>query len=216
MQGLARGASARGWGNARITGGDDGAWDGPPGGERKLDDVCGPADGPRGGGQMTAVRFPGIPAGQLCAALAAQGGEGGITMKSSVDRRHSYGRRRSDGAARSLLHDLGHQMTTLSYLVEAVRGDVVLPDDSGFRMELLSMEMTRMLEIIASEVPDARTAEDVGAINLGALTGQVTQLAGFGPEASVTLLPGPQVGVEASPALLWRVVTNVVHTRRRG
>src|ERR1039457_620741 len=77
MQGLARGASARGWGNARITGGDDGAWDGPPGGERKLDDVCGPADGPRGGGQMTAVRFPGIPAGQLCAALATQGGEGG-------------------------------------------------------------------------------------------------------------------------------------------
>lgn len=136
-------------------------------------------------------------------------------MKSSMDRRHSHGRRRSDGAARGLLHDLGHQMTTLSYLVEAVRGDVVLPDDSGFRMELLSAEMTRMLEIIASEIPDSREAEDVGAINLGALTGQVTQLAEFAHDASVTLLPGPLVGVEASPALLWRVVTNVVDNAAR-
>jgi signal transduction histidine kinase len=136
-------------------------------------------------------------------------------MKSSVDRRHSYGRRRSDGAARGLLHDLGHQMTTLSYLVEAVRGDVVLPDDSGFRMELLSMEMTRMLDIIASEIPDSHQVEEVGAINLGALAGQVTELAGFAHEASVTLLPGPLVGVEASAALLWRVVTNVVDNAAR-
>src|ERR1035438_8360108 len=136
-------------------------------------------------------------------------------MKSSMDRRRSYGRRRSDGAARGPLHDLGHQMTTLSDLWGARPGDVVLPDDSGFRMELLSVEMARMLEIIASEVPDARTAEDVGAINLGALTGQVTQLAGFAHEASVTLLPGPLVGVEASPALLWRVVTNVVDNAAR-
>lgn len=136
-------------------------------------------------------------------------------MKSSVDRRRSHGRRRSDGAARGLLHDLGHQMTTLSYLVEAVRGDVVLPDDSGFRMELLSAEMSRMLEIIASEVPDRRAAEDVGAINLGALTGQVVQLARFAHEAAVILLPGPLVGVEASPALLWRVLTNVVDNAAR-
>jgi signal transduction histidine kinase len=160
--------------------------------------------------------WDGPPAGRLALpALATQGGEGGITMKSSVDRRHSHGRRRSDGAARGLLHDLGHQMTTLSYLVEAVRGDVVLPDDSGFRMELLSMEMTRMLDIIGSEIPDTHEVEDVSAINLGALTGQVTQLAGFAHEASVILLPGPLVGVEASAALLWRVLTNVVDNAAR-
>jgi hypothetical protein len=105
-------------------------------------------------------------------------------MEPGVDRRRSQGRRRGDGAAQGLLHDLGHQMTTLSYLVEAVRGDVVLPDDSGFRMELLSLEMTRMLDIIASEVPDAHEAEDVGAINLAAVIGQVTELAGFAHEAS--------------------------------
>jgi signal transduction histidine kinase len=136
-------------------------------------------------------------------------------MEPEADRRRSNGRRRGDNAARGLLHDLGHQMTTLSYLVEAVRGDVVLPDDSGFRMELLSLEMTRMLDIIASEVPDAREAEDVGAINLAAVIGQVTELAGFAHEASVTMLPGPLVGVEASAALLWRVLTNVVDNAAR-
>jgi signal transduction histidine kinase len=82
-------------------------------------------------------------------------------------------------------------------------------------MELLSLEMSRMLDIISSEIPDRPAAEDVGAINLGALTGQVTQLAGFAHEASVILLPGPLVGVEASPALLWRVLTNVVDNAAR-
>jgi signal transduction histidine kinase len=136
-------------------------------------------------------------------------------VEPGVDRRRSNGRRRGDDAARGLLHDLGHQMTTLSYLVEAVRGDVVLPDDSGFRMELLSLEMTRMLDIIASEVPDTRQAEDVGAVNLAAVISQVTELAGFAHEASVTMLPGPLVGVEASAALLWRVLTNVVDNAAR-
>ena len=44
-------------------------------------------------------------------------------------------------------------MTTLSYLVEAVRGDVKLPGDAGSRLELLSLEMSRLLDIIAQEIP---------------------------------------------------------------
>lgn len=40
-------------------------------------------------------------------------------------------------------------MTTLSYLVEAVRGDVELPGDAESRLELLSLEMSRLLDIIA-------------------------------------------------------------------
>ncbi len=48
-------------------------------------------------------------------------------------------------------------MTTLSYLVEAVRGDVDLPGDAGNWLELLSLEMSRLLDIIAEEIP-ARSA----------------------------------------------------------
>ncbi len=116
---------------------------------------------------------------------------------------------------RGLLHDLGHQMTTLSYLVEAVRGDVDLPEDAGFRLELLSLEMTRLLDVIAHEVPGREHATAVGEVSLRSLAGQVAQLARIAHEAAVLLRPGPEVTVLASPVLLWRVLTNVVDNAAR-
>jgi signal transduction histidine kinase len=116
---------------------------------------------------------------------------------------------------RGLLHDLGHQMTTLSYLVEAVRGDVDLPEDAGFRLELLSLEMTRLLDVIAHEIPGREDAAAVGEVSLRSLAGQVAQLAQVAHEAAVTLRPGPEVQVRASPVLLWRVLTNVVDNAAR-
>ncbi len=106
-------------------------------------------------------------------------------------------------------------MTTLSYLVEAVRGDVDLPEDAGFRLELLSLEMTRLLDVIAQEIPGREDAAAVGSVGLRSLAGQVTQLAGVAHEAAVTLRPGPEVQVLASPVLLWRVLTNVVDNAAR-
>jgi len=136
-----------------------------------------------------------------------------------LDRRRGRGRRRSDVeeplAVRGLLHDLGHQMTTLSYLVEAVRGDVELPGDAGSRLELLSLEMSRLLDIIAQEIPGGGGVPDVAEVGLRSLAGQVTQLARIAHETSVILEPGPEVSVEASPALLWRVLTNVVDNAAR-
>ena len=78
-------------------------------------------------------------------------------------------------------------MTTLSYLVEAVRGDVDLPEDAA-----------------AS-----------GPVDLRSLAGQVTQLARIAHEAAVMLRPGPEVQVMSSPVLLWRVLTNVVDNAAR-
>jgi signal transduction histidine kinase len=106
-------------------------------------------------------------------------------------------------------------MTTLSYLVEAVRGDVDLPGDAGSRLELLSLEMSRLLDIIAQEIP-ARAAVPASAqVELRSLAGQVTQLARIAHETEVILEPGPELTVEASPALLWRVLTNVVDNAAR-
>jgi signal transduction histidine kinase len=106
-------------------------------------------------------------------------------------------------------------MTTLSYLVEAVRGDVDLPEDAGFRLELLSLEMTRLLDVIAHEIPGQQDAAAVGQVGLRSLAGQVTQLARVAHEAAVTLRPGPEVQIQASPVLLWRVLTNVVDNAAR-
>jgi signal transduction histidine kinase len=106
-------------------------------------------------------------------------------------------------------------MTTLSYLVEAVRGDVDLPEDAGFRLELLSLEMTRLLDVIAHEIPGQQDAAAVGQVSLRSLAGQVTQLARVAHEAAVHLRPGPEVQIQASPVLLWRVLTNVVDNAAR-
>ena len=106
-------------------------------------------------------------------------------------------------------------MTTLSYLVEAVRGDVDLPEDAGFRLELLSLEMTRLLDVIAYEIPGRENAAAVGEVSLRSLAGQMTQLARVAHESAVMLRPGPEVQVRASPVLLWRVLTNVVDNAAR-
>jgi signal transduction histidine kinase len=106
-------------------------------------------------------------------------------------------------------------MTTLSYLVEAVRGDVDLPGDAGNRLELLSLEMSRLLEIIAEEIPARSGVSAVAEVELRSLAGQVIKLARIAHEGSVILEPGPEVTVEASPALLWRVLTNVVDNAAR-
>jgi signal transduction histidine kinase len=118
-------------------------------------------------------------------------------------------------AVRGLLHDLGHQMTTLSYLVEAVRGGTGLPGDADFRLELLSLEMSRVLDIIGRELPGRAEADAAGPVGLRSLAEQVVQLARAAHETAVTLRPGPEVTVVASPALLWRVLTNVVDNAAR-
>ena len=106
-------------------------------------------------------------------------------------------------------------MTTLSYLVEAVRGDVEMPGDAGSRLELLSLEMSRLLDIIAQEIPGRSGVPAVAEVELRSLAGQVTQLARIAHETAVILEPGPPVTIEASPALLWRVLTNVVDNAAR-
>ena len=143
-------------------------------------------------------------------------------MEPSLERRRGRGRRRPDSQdqrrLRGLLHDLGHQMTMLSYLVEAVRADSPQGRDSGFRLELLAAEMSRVLDLIDHGIyglhSDHRPDQQV-TVDLRALAGQVARLAAFAHEADVELLPGPDAVVQASPAMLWRELTNVVDNAGR-
>src|SRR6202020_439504 len=86
---------------------------------------------------------------------------------------------------------------------------------AGNRLELLSLEMSRLLDIIAEEIPARAGVPASAQVELRSLAGQVTQLARIAHETEVILEPGPEVTVEASPALLWRVLTNVVDNAAR-
>jgi signal transduction histidine kinase len=116
---------------------------------------------------------------------------------------------------RGLLHDLGHQMTTLSYLVEALRGEADLPGDARARMETLALGMSRVLDTIAQELPGAPSTAEVATVDLRSLASQAVQLTQVRHRVSVVLLPGPDVTLEANPTLLWRVLTNVIENAAR-
>jgi signal transduction histidine kinase len=139
-------------------------------------------------------------------------------MGSPLERRRSGGRRLSDSrdarALRGLLHDLGHEITTLSYLVEAVRSDRTLPQDSQYRLELVSLEMGRLTDLIGQGLT-GDFASGAEAVSIRDLLVQLTRLAGEAFSAQVTLLPGPDLTAEVSPLLLWRVLSNVVDNAAR-
>src|SRR5579862_1319811 len=129
-------------------------------------------------------------------------------MGSPLERRRTQGRRRSDDrdilALRGVLHDVGHELTTLSYLIEAVRGDTHLPEDSSYRLELLSLEMDRLQDMIRYGLDGLEMASAAEPIRLRELANQLTQLAEMAYEADVKLLSGPEVSSSIHPLLLWR------------
>lgn len=140
-------------------------------------------------------------------------------MGAPLDRRRGAGRRGSDTrdtrALRGLLHDLGHEMTTLSYLVEAVRGDVSLPHDSGFRLELLALEMSRLLDLISHGLGGMDETAEREPVHLREMVTQLARLASLAHDADVDVLPGPEPAPEMNAILLWRVMSNVIDNAAR-
>lgn len=144
-------------------------------------------------------------------------------MAATWDRRKGPGRRRSDralnayrpAAVRGLLHDLGHQVATLSCLVEAVRGEDGLPEDARRRMDILALELSHLLDMIAAEPSGTPPAAETGTVELRSLGRQVAQLAEIRHCSSVTLLPGSDVIIEADFNVMRRVLTNVVENAAR-
>jgi signal transduction histidine kinase len=140
-------------------------------------------------------------------------------MSSPLERRLGRGRRRSDDhdtvAIQGLLHDLGHEMTALSFLVEAVRGDVTLLGESNSRLELLSLEVSRLLDIISHGLGGGGLAGRAERVELRPMAAQLARLAGLAHGADVALLPGPELSATVNPVLLWRVLTNVVDNAAR-
>jgi signal transduction histidine kinase len=119
---------------------------------------------------------------------------------------------------RGLLHDLGHQLMTLSLLAESVRRDDDIPAESRRRIELVKQEVVRALDMITDYLAgeDPRPAA-IGSdrLDIRDLAGQSAKLAELAYGARVELLPGRPVIVRIRPAVAWRVLSNLVDNAAR-
>lgn len=136
---------------------------------------------------------------------------------SSLDQRAGYGRRITDfhEAVRGLLHDVSNEVATLSYLVDAVRGDPALPPSSAPRIELLSQQLARLLGLISGELLDEPPDGAGEEVDVRALADQMAQFASAAQIAEVVVHPGAPVRADVSPTILWRVLSNVVGNAAR-
>lgn len=112
-----------------------------------------------------------------------------------------------------LLHDLGHQIMTVSLLADSLQADNELSAESRQRAELIVQEAGRALGMIADNAPAAATpapAEVTQFIDVRVLAERITRLAGDTYDATVRLQPGPQAYMQVNPMLAWRVMANLV------
>jgi signal transduction histidine kinase len=137
----------------------------------------------------------------------------------SQDRTYGYQRGHDVvRGVRGLLHDLAHQLMTLSLLAESVRTDDAVRGESRRRMELVHQEMFRAMDMITDHLADqepATSGDSQQPADLRELAGQAAQLAELAYGATVEVLPGEPVIITSSPTAAWRVLSNLVDNAAR-
>ena len=110
---------------------------------------------------------------------------------------------------RGLLHDLGHQVMTLSLLADSVCADGALSVTARQRMEIVKQEMFRIMELIDSMSPDAACAR-AELIDVRQVADEVARLVSLAHDTAVTVQPGGPAVISVSASLLSRVLRNLV------
>jgi signal transduction histidine kinase len=115
-----------------------------------------------------------------------------------------------DLRVRGLLHDLSHQMMTLSLLGDSVRDDGALSATARQRMEIVTQEMLRIVELIGDAMsPDAAMAP-AGLTDIREIAAEAAQLASLVYDTAVVVEAGAPAVMPVSASLLRRVLRNLV------
>jgi signal transduction histidine kinase len=124
-----------------------------------------------------------------------------------------------ESGVQGVLHDLGHQMMTVSLLAESLRSALPADEQSGTgarrQAALMVRETMRALTMIAgSVVPAGRVplprAPSEQLIDVRELAAGVTRLSQRDGQAVVRLRPGPAAFMTIDPTAVWRVLGNLV------
>ncbi len=118
---------------------------------------------------------------------------------------------------RGVVHDLGHQIMTISLLAESVRGDACLPSAARRQADLLVQETARAICMItdlgpaSGKLPGAATA----LVDVRELAARTVRLIRLEHQATVRLLPGPPAYMQVDPMVVCRVLRNVADNAAR-
>ncbi|MET9634299.1 HAMP domain-containing sensor histidine kinase [Lentzea sp. NPDC006480] len=106
-----------------------------------------------------------------------------------------------------LLHDLGHDLATLSCLVEVLRDDSELPERTLRKVELIDQEMLRLRDHVRQAVERSSTP---GVVSVRSMAERIVVLIDEVAETCVVLRPGDDVSLRITESVLWRILKNVV------
>lgn len=141
---------------------------------------------------------------------------GGVNVGQSPDRRCGSGRRRSDRetsvALRGLLHDLGRDLSTLSYLVELVHGGSALDPVTRRRVDLIAHELDRLTELIQNK---AMRGPEPEILPVHPMLEQIISLAAMLDGTQIRLLVADNLCMRIDGTSLWRMVANLLENAVR-
>ncbi|MGH4021358.1 MAG: sensor histidine kinase [Pseudonocardiaceae bacterium] len=106
-----------------------------------------------------------------------------------------------------MLHDLGRDLATLSYLVELVRDGPDLGDVTRRHVDLIEHELKRLTELVRDKV--VKGPEPI-VLSVRPMLEQITSLAAMPNGTQVHLLSGDDVCMRIDGSYLWRMVGNVL------
>ncbi|WP_243788236.1 sensor histidine kinase KdpD [Saccharopolyspora gloriosae] len=112
---------------------------------------------------------------------------------------------------RGLLHDLGHGLAAVSYLAEGMRADGELPPAAMARLEVLSRELARLLDLVASGAEPAEAAP----VELRGLLARLATARARAGAPALRVRPGGPVLVQADETAVWRMLSNLVDNAMR-
>jgi signal transduction histidine kinase len=116
-------------------------------------------------------------------------------------------------AVRGLLHDVEHGLATLASLIEVIRGDTTLSEDSSLQLRRAERELSMLFSFITQWHEGTYSA--AGEVDVRGIAEEIAQLAEIEHGVAVELEPGAAVSLPVSMAVVWRVLANVVDNAAR-
>lgn len=110
-----------------------------------------------------------------------------------------------------VLHDVGHELATLRYLLAEMRTAEAISADSARWLRDAEEQISRIGEIVGlttrHPVPEP--------VSMREMLGRLAAGSDRAPGASVRLAPGPDVLLRIDPTNLWRMAANLVQNAAR-